>query len=154
MPAALTHVCYYTEIINTRILPRTIENHQDFVQNDLLPSLPNNQELYHQRFNDNFRLATRMDRMNPVYIAGVSDRRQALEDFMQEWFSRRARSQEYLIYVIIERRSWVRPEHETLAMTEEVNRQLSEELELERTQRDVDAFLGLAPVQSLISYYI
>lgn len=114
-------------ITDTRIFPRTIENIEDFIRADLLPTMSCDID-FRLRFTDTLRLATRIHRREPVYLAQNTDQRQALEEFMQEWFLVKPRPPEYLIHVIIGRRKYTSPAPEELitGMDRQIQRETEE----------------------------
>lgn len=100
------------------------------------------------RFTDTLRLATRIHRREPVYLAQNTDQRQALEEFMQEWFLVKPRPPEYLIHVIIGRRKYTSPAPEELITG--MDRQIQRETEeFTGDQRALDSAFRVNTVQSL-----
>ena len=89
------------EQIQNRIAPRTIDNLNDFVSTDLLPGLRQGPR-YRVRAGDKFRLATQMNRKEPVFLVELADKCQAIKDLLKNWFSAKGSTQEFQIYVIIE----------------------------------------------------
>lgn len=81
----------------------------DFVRTDLLPGLRQGPR-YRVRAGDKFQLATQMNRKEPVFLAELADKRQAIEDLLKNWFSAKGSTQEFQIYVIIERTTHTFPD--------------------------------------------
>ena len=98
----LTHVCI--ETIQTRIPSRTVDNLKDFIQEDLVPGLRTGQRGgYRPRAGDTHRLATGLNKKEPIYLSQTADRRQATDDLLKGWFRTVNSGQEYQIWLIIER---------------------------------------------------
>ncbi|RHZ45468.1 Clr5 domain-containing protein [Aspergillus thermomutatus] len=92
------------EQVRHRIEARTIASLNDLIQNDLLSTLAEHK--YTREEGDIHRLATNVTKKVPTYLSRTADRRQAVEDLLQNWFECRTVTggeREYYVFVIIER---------------------------------------------------
>ncbi|KAN0081824.1 hypothetical protein V8E54_003122 [Elaphomyces granulatus] len=68
-----------------RVPSRTIDSIEDFITTDLLPDV-SRPGRYVRRQTDRLRLATAVNKLEPVYISQNADRRQATDDLLKNWF--------------------------------------------------------------------
>ena len=135
------------EQIQNQIAPCMIDNLNDFVSTDLLPGLWQG-PCYCVQAGDKFRLATQMNRKEPVFLAELADRCQAIEDLLKGWFSAKGSTQEYQIYVIIERTTHIFPDLDA-------NIEMSSTLKTSpiiKTEPDQERIDDLPSVDKLLQY--
>lgn len=133
----------HTEQIQTQLIPCTIENVNDFISHDLLPGLRQGPR-YHERSDDTHRLATQMNRKEPAYLTELANKRQAVDDLLKSWFYPKGSTQEYQIWVIIERTHVVFPDSPDIKEESDVpNMEDMDNLYLP----SIDEILDFEPVQ-------
>jgi hypothetical protein len=82
-------------------MPRTIDSFEDFIINDLLPGMGQNN--FVRAATDQLRLATSVSKLEPTYLSKNADHRQAIEDLITLFFRPTQSNQTSTIYVIIVR---------------------------------------------------
>jgi len=85
-----------------RVPSRTIDSIEDFITTDLLPDVCRPGR-YVRRPTDRLRLATAVNKLEPVYISQSADCRQASDDLLKNWFHTSGQGREFNIFVVIER---------------------------------------------------
>ena len=76
---------------------------EDFIINDLLPEISQGPGRFVRQPSDQLRLATAVNKSEPIYLSQSADCRQATDDLLKTWFRTSSQGQEYNIFVIIER---------------------------------------------------
>ena len=85
-----------------RVPSRTIDSIEDFITTDLLPDVCRPGR-YVRRPTDRLRLATAVNKLEPVYISQSADCRQASDDLLKNWFHTSGQGREFNLFVVIER---------------------------------------------------
>jgi hypothetical protein len=85
-----------------RVPSRTIDSIEDFITTDLLPDVCRPGR-YVRRPTDRLRLATAVNKLEPIYISQSADCRQASDDLLNNWFHTSGQGREFNLFVVIER---------------------------------------------------
>jgi len=93
-----------------RVPSRTIDSIEDFITTDL-PDVCRPGR-YVRRPTDRLRLATAVNKLEPVYISQSADCWQASDDLLKNWFHTSGQGWEFNLFVVIEREVNGFPERE------------------------------------------
>ncbi|KAJ5971880.1 uncharacterized protein N7479_001798 [Penicillium vulpinum] len=96
--SAFYHFGYFAYNIHRR----TIKHFYDFITRDLLPTIPNNLDIYERDFDDQFHLAREIEKNHqPMLIIESANREQNTKDLLEQFHKV---GQEYQIIIVIIRK--------------------------------------------------